>query len=127
MKRLVFLSLVLMGTFAMAAAPAKVLLVPFDSVGPVDKDWVSKALQQNLLAELSRVNSVQAVTQERPAKGMDDALKAASAASADYVVFGSYQAVEGDLRITGQVVDVNKKQAIAGLKSTCAHRDLFGS
>jgi TolB-like protein len=126
MKRLTFIVLILMGTFAWAGAPAKVLLLPFDSVGPVEKDWVAKALQQNLVAELARVNSVQAVTGERPAGGADAALKAAGEAKADYVVFGSYQSVDGDLRMTGQVIDVNKKQAVAGLKSTGSQRDLFG-
>jgi TolB-like protein len=126
MKRLVFLAVMLMGTVAMAAGPAKVLLVPFDSVGPVEKAWVAKALQQNLIAELSRVNSVQTVTSERAVGGMEAALKAAGDAGADYVVFGSYQAVEGDLRITGQVVDVSKRQAVAGLKTTGSQRDLFG-
>jgi TolB-like protein len=126
MKRLIVLSLLLMGTFAWAAVPAKVLLIPFDSVGPAEKQWVAKALQQNLLAELSRVNSVQAVTAQRPVSGTDDALKAATAVKADYVVFGSYQSVDGDLRMTGQVFDVGKKQAVAGLKSTGSQRDLFG-
>ena len=126
MKRLILLSLLLMGTSAWAAAPAKVLLIPFDSVGPAEKQWVAKALQQNLVAELSRVNSVQVVTQERAVTETEAALKAASAVSADYVVFGSYQAVDGDLRMTGQVLDVAKKQAVAGLKSTGSQRDLFG-
>ena len=126
MKRLTFIVLILMGTFAWAGAPAKVLLLPFDSVGPVEKDWVAKALQQNLVAELARVNSVQAVTGNHPASAMDAALKAADEAHADYVVFGSYQSVEGDLRMTGQVIDVNKKLAVAGLKTTGSQRDLFG-
>src|SRR5689334_16931398 len=126
MKRLTFIVLMLMGTFAWAGAPARVLLLPFDSVGPIEKDWVAKALQQNLVAELARVNSVQAVTGERPASGVDAALKAAGDAKADYVVFGSYQSVDGDLRMTGQVIEVSKRQAVAGLKSTGSQRDLFG-
>jgi TolB-like protein len=126
MKRLTFIVLMLMGTFAWANAPAKVLLLPFESVGPVEKDWVAKALQQNLVAELARVNSVQAVTGDHPASAMDAALKAAGEANADYVVFGSYQSVDGDLRMTGQVIDVSKKQAVAGLKTTGSQRDLFG-
>ena len=126
MKRLIFLSMLMMGTFVWAGAPAKVLLIPFNSVGPAEKDWVAKALQQNLVAELSRVNSVQAVTQDANVDGMDNALKAAATANAVFVVFGSYHAVDGELRMTGQVVDVIKKQAIAGLKSTGTQRDLFG-
>jgi len=113
-------------TTALAAGPAKVLLVPFDSVGPAEKEWVAKALQQNLLAELNRVNSVQPVTAEKPIAAMDAAIKAGQDASADYVVFGSYQAVDGDLRLTGQVVDVSKKQTVVGLKTTGSLRDLFG-
>jgi TolB-like protein len=126
MKRLIALSMMLMGTVAWAAGPAKVLLIPFDSVGPSDKEWVAKALQQNLLAELSRNKSVQATTAERSTSNLETALRVAGEAKADYVVFGSYQAVDGDLRMTGQVIDVNTKQAVAGLKSTGAQRDLFG-
>jgi TolB-like protein len=114
------------GTLAHAAAPSKVLLMPFESVGEGEKAWVAKAVQQNLVAELSRVSSVQPVTAGDPARDLDAAVKAAQEAKADYVVFGSYQAVEGDLRMTGQVVDVAKKQAVAGLKATGSQRDLFG-
>src|SRR2546423_7418253 len=107
-------AVLLMGNVAQAAGQAKVLLLPFDSVGPAEKQWVAKAVQQNLLAELSRINSVQAVPSDKTATDLETALKAANEAQADFVVFGSYQAVEGDLRITGQVVDVSKKQAVAG-------------
>jgi TolB-like protein len=126
MKRFVVVAMMLIGSTAFAAAPAKVLLLPFDSVGPAEKQWVAKALQQNLVAELSRVNSVEPVTGVKVAANIDAALKAAADAKADYVIFGSYQAVDADLRMTGQVIDVAKKQAVAGLKSTGTQRDLFG-
>src|SRR5687768_12094738 len=116
----------LCGSAAFAEAPAKVLLLPFESAGEAEKAWVAKAVQQNLVAELSRVNSVKAVTATDAAKDQEAALKAAQDAKADYVVFGSYQAVNGDLRITGQVLDANKKEAVAGLKATGTLRDLFG-
>jgi TolB-like protein len=118
--------LTLSSTAAFAAAPARVLLLPFESAGEAERAWVAKAVQQNLLAELSRVNSVQVVTGDTSPKDQDAALKAAQDAKADYIVFGSYQAVEGDLRITGQVLDANKKEAVAGLKATGSVRDLFG-
>jgi TolB-like protein len=126
MKRLVASLIMLMGSTAFAAGPAKVLLLPFDSAGPAEKQWVAKALQQNLLAELSRVNSVEPIIGATVADTMDAALKAAVDAKADYVIFGSYQAVDADLRMTGQVVDVARKQAVAGLKTTGTQRDLFG-
>jgi TolB-like protein len=127
MKHLIaVVAVLMMGNIAQAAGQAKVLLLPFDSIGPAEKQWVAKAVQQNLLAELSRVNSVQPLVADKIARDQTDALKLAADANADYVVFGSYQSVEGDLRITGQVIEVARKQAVAGLKTTGTQRDLFG-
>jgi TolB-like protein len=126
MKRLIAVIMLMMGTSVYAGAPARVLLLPFESVGESAKPWVAKALQQNLVAELSRFGSVTPVTGEGTAADLNGALKLAEKAKADYVVFGSYQAVEGDLRITGQVVETSKKESVAGLKATGNARDLFG-
>jgi TolB-like protein len=126
MKRAILPMLLLIGSLTCAGAPAKVLLLPFDSAGPAEKQWIAKAVQQNLIAELTRIDSVTPVAGTQIAATIEDALKAAQNANADYVVFGSYQAVDADLRMTGQVLDVAKKQAIAGLKSTGTQRDLFG-
>jgi len=111
---------------ALAAEAPKVLVVPFDGAGPADKAWIAKALQQNLVAELSRVNSVEPVTADKVATDKPAALKAARDAGAQFVVFGAYQVVDADLRITGQVVEVAKGRTVAGLKATGAQRDLFG-
>ena len=100
--------------------------VAFRIAGESERAWVAKAVQQNLLAELSRVNSVQAVTGEPARQGPGDGRQSRQDANADYVVCGSYQAIEGDLRITGQVLDVDKKETVAGLKATGSERDLFG-
>ena len=70
------------GTAALAGAPAKVLLLPFDSAGEAEKAWVASAVQQNLVAELSRVNSVTPVTAAGVAKDQESALKAAQDAKA---------------------------------------------
>ena len=78
MKRFVVFGMMLIASGAYAAAPAKVLLLPFDSVGPAEKQWVAKALQQNLLAELSRVNSVEPVVGTKVADSIDAALKEAA-------------------------------------------------
>jgi TolB-like protein len=126
MKRLFAVMMLLMGTTAYAAAPARVLLLPFESVGDSAKPWIAKAVQQNLVAELSRVSSVTPITGEATAADLNAAVRLGENAKADYVVFGTYQAVEGDLRMTGQVVDVSKKDVVAGLKATGTQRDLFG-
>src|SRR5690349_21145000 len=98
MKYVAAMLVLLVGSFAQAATPAKVLILPFESIGPADKGWVAKAVQQNLVAELGRVNSVQAVTADQIGKDLDAAVKVASTAGAAFVVFGSYQAVDADLR-----------------------------
>lgn len=126
MKCLILSIAMVHASAVLAAAPARVLVLPFDSVGPAEKAWVARALQQNLLAELGRVNSVQAISGNAGAPDSEAALKLATTANAHYVVFGTYQAVDTDLRITGQVVDVTTKQAVAALKATGPQRDLFG-
>src|SRR5688572_4472570 len=108
-----------------ATRPVKVLVLPFESIGPEPKDWIARALSQNLMAELARVPSVEPVA-GAPATDQETAVRVAQATGAKFVVFGSYQAVDSDLRITGQVVDVETKQALAGLKATGTLRDLFG-
>jgi hypothetical protein len=45
---------------------------------------------------------------------------------AEYVVFGSYQTLENELRLTGSILDVKSGKIIGGLKATGAVRDLFG-
>jgi TolB-like protein len=126
MKRLMVALMLVSGSVAYAAGQAKVAVLPFDAAGPADKGWIAKAVQKNLMAELSRVNSVQPVAGTVSAADQDAALKAATEAGADFVVFGTYQVVEADLRLTGQVVEVATKKSVAGLKSTGSLRDLFG-
>jgi TolB-like protein len=126
MKSLVALLVLLMGTTAYAAAPARVLTLPFESVGEAAKPWIAKAVQQNLQAELSRLSSVTTVAGDTPITDVSVAVRLGEGQHVDYVVFGSYQVVEGDLRLTGHVVDVAKKESIAGLKATGTQRDLFG-
>jgi TolB-like protein len=123
------ITLALMTTLAgsvLAADAPRVLVVPFDGAGPADKAWIAKALQQNLVAELSRVNSVEPVTSDKVPADKPAAVKAAKDAGAQFVVFGAYQVVDADLRITGQVLDVVENQTVAGLKATGTQRDLFG-
>src|SRR3954462_3658884 len=114
MNRLFAAIVLLIGTTAYPAAPARVLTLPFESVGETAKPWIAKAVQQNLQAELSRLGSVTAVSGDTPITEVSVTVRLGEGAHADFVVFGSYQTVEGDLRITGHVVDVAKKESVAG-------------
>ena len=128
MKNGILASLFLLAIGSAAMAQDKVLVLPFEAVGPEQgqKGWVARALQQSLMAELSRVGSVKPVSGTATPGDLEMAMRVAQASEARYVIFGSYQAVDSDLRITGQVVDVSTKQSVAGLKATGTLRDLFG-
>jgi len=114
------------------AAPVRVLVTPFAELGdgPIQRDWVGKAIHQSLTAELSRIGSgVEPVTPAKDATApadLDAALDAGRDAKVDVVVFGSYQFAGDELRVTGQTVDVAGGKVIGGIKATGQLRDLFG-
>lgn len=111
-----------------AQLEAKVLIVPFAPVEATDPDWIGRAVQQSLLADLSRAIgsvAIQAVGDPSPLSAVEQAIEAGRKVNARYVIFGSYQRIEPTLRITGQIVDVSTGKVVAGLKSTGSSRDLF--
>jgi TolB-like protein len=127
---LAFLALSLFGIPVSAADAPKVLVTAFAEIsdGP-KRDWIARAIQQALVAELARLPIVSPVNAEAETPAIDDAeaaIQAAKAAGAAYVVFGSYQLVEQELRITGQVLEAADGIVLGGIKATGNLRDLFG-
>ncbi len=106
-----------------------VLVMPFAPIGDATRlGWVGQAVQQNMMTELARVRSLKVVAGKMEAGAANDAdavKKIAREAGAVFVIFGNFQLVEPDLRITGEMIDVGTGQSIAGLKATGALRDLF--
>ena len=104
-----------------------VLVMPFVPVGDATRlEWVGQAVQQNMMTELARMRSLKVAAGPAGVANDADAVKrAAREAGAAFVVFGNFQLVEPDLRITGEMIDVGTGQSIAGLKATGALRDLF--
>src|SRR5688572_12985329 len=112
-----------------AADAPKVLVAPFTEIsdGP-KREWISRAIQQALVAELARVPLVSPMNAKVEVKA-DDAQAAAAAAKdagAAFAVFGAYQLVEQELRVTGQVLDAGSGAVLGGIKATGNLRDLFG-
>jgi TolB-like protein len=118
------------------APGSKVILLPFDGLGDSGAHaWVGRAIQDSLGSEVARLKDLSPVSTDpqgntaagAPAGPTDTAgaIAQAKAAGADVVVFGSYQFLDTDVRMTGQVVDVATGQAIAGLKASGEFRDLF--
>lgn len=114
-----------------AIAGTKVLVVPLTEVSDgAKRDWLGRAMHQSMLAELSRLGFVDPITAKNvePATvaDLDAATKAGKDAGAAFVVFGSYQIVDDELRVTGQIADVSTGKAAGGIKATGNVRDLFG-
>ena len=109
----------------------RVLLMPFGEItdGP-SHDWIGRAIEQSLLADLSRINGIKPVVYLNTAnanKVMDPiaAIKAGREMDADILIFGSYQIVGDSLRITGQIFDADSAEPIGGLKASGKISDLF--
>lgn len=114
---------------------ARVLVLPFVPVErSVEKDGIGRGVERAMEADLSRVGSLQPMTieagkpeNEPPVGGYDSAvaLRLAHAEAARYVVYGTYQIVDQELRIVAVVADVQTGRSVGGLKATGLVRDLF--
>src|SRR5688572_18161032 len=114
------------------AGDKRVLLLPFLQTGEVGEGqavgpWVGRAIQQNMLNELSRAGGFDVVL-VKEGGGVDDpesARKAAADRGARFVVFGSFQSMAGMMRVTGQVLDTRSNAYAGTMKATGTQRDLF--
>lgn len=102
-----------------------VYLTPFTAIGN-DKtlDWVGKAVQQNLLTDLARAK-LHPLGAEKAIENGADAQAAARAAGAKYLIAGSYQVADQQVRFNGQVIDAATGNVLGGISTTGAIRDLF--
>lgn len=98
--------------------PAKVRIgvMPFAAIGPAGgHEWMGKAIQQSLIADLSRMDGVRAMEMSSRQQ----------ASEVDWVVEGEFQILGPDLRITGQVIEPAGGDVIGGIKISGGVRDLF--
>jgi TolB-like protein len=136
MRKLLILLAVVLGGGSLALAqattmpavqqPLKVLIVPFRLVGnATGHEWVASAIQENLMTQAAGNTSVQAIGISGPLGGGPEAIEAAKNAGATLVVFGTYEISDSQLRVNGQIADVNYGRTVAALKATGAITDLF--
>ncbi|HSV15037.1 MAG TPA: hypothetical protein VLI90_12330 [Tepidisphaeraceae bacterium] len=132
MARIALLLALMLSLSTMAAAPSTqpttapmavdVLVLPFTPiVAESASDFLSHAVQQNLITDLGR-------GQYHPTAGDPTTatpLAAGRDTGARYVIAGSYQSIEGQLRFTGQIVDVQAGTVVGGMTATGGPRDLF--
>jgi len=118
---------------ALAAGPAtqpaevgKILVLPFTPVNKTDaQPWLGRSVQQSLVADLTMVAPDHAFASDAEATDSDAAVAAGKKADARYVIFGTFTTVHGDVRLTGQVMDVTTGKAVGGLKATGPVDDIF--
>jgi TolB-like protein len=138
MNRLTILLAVVLGAASLALGqattmpavdgPAKALVIPFAQIGnTTGHEWVGAAIQESLMNEAAGNTAVWAVALDRPlARGdMSQVTAAAKGTGATLVVFGAYQYSDSQLRVTGEIVDVNYGRVLGTLKATGAVTDLF--
>jgi TolB-like protein len=108
------------------ASYSSILVLPFTPVAGAS-EWIGKGIQEDLATELVRQSRLSVLTSPDvgPAADAAEAAKIGRDRNVSLVAFGTYQIVDTQVRINGQVVDVVAGRAIAALKATGARRDLF--
>jgi len=106
---------------------ATVLVLPIAPPPEGGFAWIGKAIQQDLLADLTQTTRahVLAPPDAKPAVDEREALQAARNAGAGFVVYGHSQVSNFQLRVTGQVLDVQAGSPLGAIKATAPTTDLF--
>lgn len=110
-----------------ARAPMKLLILPFASVTNADRDaWIGRAISEALTSDLSIDRALSVSTDKNhTVDNVNDAIAAAKQVGAQAVVYGTFQNVGENVRMTGQIVDVETAKAISGITATGPLQELF--
>jgi TolB-like protein len=122
----VMVCLALLASLPAGAGEVKVAVLPFDVLGEAGHEWVGRAMQDALASGVQNVRGISAVAV--PAVSPIDAsaaLTAARSAGADFVIYGTIQFVDDQMRVSGHVAAVASGQIIGSLVSDSNLRDLF--
>jgi TolB-like protein len=105
----------------------KLLVLPFAPLANADRDaWIGRAISEALTADLSIDRTLSVSTdKDQIVDNADNALVAAKLAGVQAVVYGTFQNVGENVRVTGQIVDVATGKPVAGIKATGPLQELF--
>jgi TolB-like protein len=117
------------GAQANEDARPRVLVMPFDELSDAPKrEWIGQAMQRALVAELTRSGLVAVMTPPTDAPAAKDVAAVASVGRdmhAPLAIVASYQVVDQNLRVTGQMIETVNGEHIAAIKADGSLRDLF--
>jgi TolB-like protein len=103
-----------------------VLVFPFSALNDQPATWIGKGIQQNLMADLGRLPGVRVLPRgDEQSVNATRAIELAKEAGAAYVVTGSYQLMNDELRCVGQIINVASGDIVGTLKTTGAMHELF--
>ena len=104
----------------------KILILPFQAVKPGDSnEWMGRSIQQSLAADLLVMAPDRVVTSDQFAATTDEAIALGRHAGAHYVIAGGFVTGGHDIRITGQLLDVETGTPVTGLKVTGESAQIF--
>ena len=99
--------------------------MPFRAITGSSSDaWIGEAIQEGVTNDLARNSAVRLMHSPTTAPSTDG-LEFARQQHAQRLVTGSYQLVDDQLRISGQVIDPTDGKTVGQLKVTGAKHDLF--
>jgi TolB-like protein len=111
---------------AAAPADAKVLVLPFSALNQAEyQPWLGRSIQQSVVADLMTAAPGRIISSESPAADDATAIDAARKAGAQFVIRGDFASIGGDVRVTGQVLDVSKGKAVTAIKATGPSSNVF--
>lgn len=109
-----------------ATASGKLLVLPFNAMNQNEyQPWLGRSIQQSLVADLLAAAPGRVLSSETPAADDAAALDVGRKLGAQYVVRGDFASVGGDVRITGQVLDVTSGKPVTAIKATGPSSNVF--
>ena len=109
-----------------SANGGKILILPFVALNPSEyQPWLGRSVQQSVAADLTAVAPGRVIQDDHPAADNAAATDLGRTLGARYVVRGSFAIANGDVRMTGEVLDLTVGHSIAALKSTGSVNDVF--
>jgi TolB-like protein len=125
-------ALLLSGSMALAVEGGRVWVAPFNeandsnaaAAAAPNADWVNRALRQSVVDDLAAIKGVSVANATAPTAGAANA-PTTRPSDVDYVISGTIQRVNGELRVSGRVEDVAGNRTVGGFKATGNEKELF--